>query len=65
VERAVNITVTARTLYALDIDGSGSVDGSDLAVLLSNWAGTGAGDIDFDGLVGGSDLTLLLSGWSN
>jgi len=65
VERTVNITVTARTLYTIDIDRSGAVDGSDLAALLSNWLGTGVGDINFDGRVDGSDLTLLLSGWTS
>ncbi|MBM4101629.1 MAG: hypothetical protein FJ256_05135 [Phycisphaerae bacterium] len=64
-ERTVNITVTARTLYSIDIDSSGAVDGSDLAALLSNWLGTGVGDINFDGVVDGSDLTLLLSAWTN
>lgn len=65
VERTVSVTVTARQLYSIDIDRSGAVDGSDLAILLSNWSGVGAGDINFDGLVDGSDLTLLISGWSS
>jgi hypothetical protein len=63
VERTVNITVTARTLYASDIDRSGAVDGGDLAILLSDWAGSGAGDINFDGTVDGIDLALLISHW--
>jgi hypothetical protein len=63
VERTVNITVTARTLYASDIDRSGAVDGGDLAILLSDWAGSGAGDINFDGTVDGIDLVLLISHW--
>ncbi|MDA0803662.1 MAG: hypothetical protein O2819_07920 [Planctomycetota bacterium] len=46
-----------------DINGDGIVDGIDLASLLGNWGGTGAGDIDGDGAVGGSDLAALLAAW--
>jgi len=46
-----------------DLDGNGQVGGSDLALLLGNWFGTGVGDIDGDGLVAGSDLALLLGSW--
>jgi hypothetical protein len=47
-----------------DIDGDGQVCGSDLALLLGNWGGTGTGDLDGDGLISGSDLALLLSAWN-
>ncbi|MFM2164263.1 MAG: hypothetical protein RL325_700 [Planctomycetota bacterium] len=46
-----------------DLDGNGTVGGSDLALLLGNWFGTGTGDIDGDGIVAGSDLALLLGAW--
>ncbi|MFZ4750734.1 MAG: M12 family metallo-peptidase [Phycisphaerales bacterium] len=46
-----------------DIDGDGSVNGGDLALLLGNWGGTGTGDIDRDGTVTGGDLALLLGDW--
>ncbi len=48
---------------APDFDGDGFVAGSDLAVILSNWGGSGTGDLDGDNLVGGSDLTTMLSAW--
>ncbi len=46
-----------------DFDGDRIVGGSDLAVILSNWLGSGNGDLDGDNLVNGSDLTTLLSAW--
>jgi hypothetical protein len=49
-----------------DLDGDGSVDATDLAMLLSAWgscARCGA-DLDRDGQVGESDLTMLLAAWS-
>jgi hypothetical protein len=47
-----------------DINGDGSVDGQDLATLLSNWGNPGSGDIDSNGSVDGADLSALLSAWS-
>ncbi len=54
-----------------DADEDGSVGGSDLNAVLSNWgasgltglASWGAGDFDGDGGVGGSDLNAVLSEW--
>jgi len=46
-----------------DFDNSGAVDGSDLAVLLSQWGSSGNADLNSDGTVGGPDLTLLLASW--
>ena len=46
-----------------DFDGDGTVAGSDLAVILSNWGGTGQADLDGDGIVGGTDMTTMLSAW--
>jgi len=46
-----------------DINGSGSVDGSDLALLLSGWGTAGQSDINGDGATDGSDLAILLSDW--
>ncbi len=45
-----------------DLDGNGSVDGSDLATLLSGWGGSDA-DIDGSGTVDGQDLAQMLSAW--
>jgi hypothetical protein len=47
-----------------DLDGNGRVDGADLALLLSNYNGSGIGDINHDGIVNGPDLGLLLSAWT-
>ena len=48
-----------------DIDGNGSVNGIDLASLLTSWGPcTGcAADLDADGDVDGQDLSVLLTRW--
>jgi hypothetical protein len=46
-----------------DLDDSGSVDGADLGLLLSNWGSGGIGDLDGSGAVDGADLGLLLAAW--
>ena len=51
-----------------DINHDGSVDGNDLATLLSGWGGCVFGgqcdaDLNSDGVVDGNDLTTVLSGW--
>ncbi len=48
-----------------DLNGDGTVGGSDLSTLLSNWGGTGVGDINDDGVVSGPDLAAILSAWGN
>lgn len=45
-----------------DLDGDGSVGGTDLTALLAAW-GTASADIDGDGNTGGTDLTALLAAW--
>lgn len=45
-----------------DLDGSGAVDGGDLAQLLGNWGGAG-GDVTGDGTTDGTDLAALLGAW--
>ena len=47
-----------------DIDGNGSVGGSDLGAMLAAW-GTDdpAADLDGDGNVGGADIGLLAAAW--
>ena len=48
-----------------DLDGDGTVGGSDLAVLLAAWGTSDpAVDLDGDGTVDGQDLSLLLGVWS-
>ncbi len=64
VTKTVTISVTSRVLSDADTNGDGIVNGMDLAVVLGNWGGSGAGDLDFDGTVGGLDLTVIISGWT-
>ncbi len=46
-----------------DLDSDGSVNGLDLAILLSGWA-SAAGDVNGDGTTDGTDLAVLLSAWT-
>ena len=49
-----------------DLDGDGTVGGSDLAILLGAWgpcAGCPA-DLDGDGIVSATDLARLLGAWT-
>lgn len=47
-----------------DFNGDLTVNGTDLAVLLSNWSMPG-GDITGDGTTNGSDIAAMLSVWGN
>lgn len=46
-----------------DLDGDGDVASGDLALLLSDWGGNGAGDLDGNGSVDSADLATLLGAW--
>ena len=49
-----------------DINADGAVDGTDLAVVLSNWGDNppkGLGDANGDGTVNGTDLAIVLGSW--
>lgn len=46
-----------------DLDGSGTVDGADLAILLGQWGGPGNADLDGSGAVDGADLAIMLGAW--
>lgn len=46
-----------------DLDGNLVVDAADLAILLGQWAGSGAADLDGSGLVDAADLAILLGAW--
>ncbi|MFO0783493.1 MAG: protease pro-enzyme activation domain-containing protein [Phycisphaerales bacterium] len=48
-----------------DLNGSGTVDGTDLGILLSQWGGDGTADLNNDNIVDGTDLGILLAGWGN
>ena len=45
-----------------DLSDDGSVDATDLAILLASWGGSDA-DLDGDGVCGASDLAILLAAW--
>jgi hypothetical protein len=47
-----------------DLNSDCLVNGTDLAMLLGNWGGSGTGDVTGDGIVGGDDLAALLNNWS-
>lgn len=48
-----------------DMNGDGSVNSQDLALLLSAWGGTGGpADMNRDGIVNSADLAIMLSRWS-
>ena len=61
--RVSSIDCTANTIPG-DLDGNGSVNGADLAILLNNWGASGAADIDGNGSTDGADLAILLNNWS-
>lgn len=46
-----------------DLDGSGQVDGADLALVLSQWGGGGIADLTGDDIVDGADLAVVLAAW--
>ena len=46
-----------------DLDCDGTVGAADLAVLLSNWGGSGAGDLNGDNSVEATDLAIMLGSW--
>ena len=53
-------------LLQADINGDGTVDGSDLGLLLGQWGPCGAvctADLDCNGEVNGGDLGILLADW--
>jgi hypothetical protein len=47
-----------------DLNNSGAIDASDLAILLGAWGGAG-GDLNGSGSTDASDLAILLGGWGN
>ncbi|MDZ4752882.1 MAG: M64 family metallopeptidase [Phycisphaerae bacterium] len=54
-------TIVPATCIA-DLDGSGTVDSSDLSILLGGW-GSVAGDLDQSGTTDAQDLSILLAAW--
>jgi chitodextrinase len=71
-QSAASATLTESTLAGTgankgDLDGSGTVNLTDLSILLSNWNRTGVpitqGDVDANGVVNLTDLSILLTNW--
>ncbi len=60
---SVVITASGGTVRPGDINNDGIVNGGDLAMLLSQWGGTGTADLNSSGGVDGADLTILLGNW--
>lgn len=62
---AVKWTVTrASPPCAGDLNGSGTVDAADLAMLLGGWGGANPTlDLNHDGVVNAADLATVLSAW--
>lgn len=47
-----------------DLNGDGTVNGADLAILLADWGDAGGpADFDGNGIVDGADLAILLGNW--
>ncbi|MDI9404516.1 MAG: hypothetical protein QM516_11650 [Limnohabitans sp.] len=47
-----------------DLNNDGTVDATDLAILLGNWGEPGVSDINGNGFTDGQDLSFLLNAWS-
>jgi hypothetical protein len=58
----LGVTCTPEANCPGDANGDGSVDGSDLAIVLGAW-GTAGGDLNEDGQTDGSDLAIVLGAW--
>jgi hypothetical protein len=58
---AIGVVTTAGAPCEGDVDGSGAIDGGDIALLLLMFGDTGgAGDLDGSGAVDAGDLSVLL-----
>lgn len=55
--------ITRPAPCAGDLNGSGGVDGADMALLLNNWGNPGVGDLDLSGAVTATDLAILINDW--
>jgi hypothetical protein len=65
-QRLLSLTIRAVRRAPCDLDGSGTVDGVDLGILLSAWGpwlDPHPADIDQDCAIDGHDLGALLAAW--
>lgn len=58
-----SISIACTVTCPPDVSGDLYVDAADLAIVLANWAGSGAGDVNGSGAVDGLDLSVILAGW--
>jgi len=72
IERIVGVAGLSGTLVAAsaandpvgDLNGDGTVNGADLAIMLADWGDAGVpADLDGNGVVDGADLSILLGNW--
>jgi hypothetical protein len=59
------VEVTVNMGLNADFNGSGTVDGADLGILLSAWGQPGVTDLDCSGFTDGADLGMLLAAWTH
>ncbi len=57
------ITVAGPPPIQGDLNGDGTVNATDMSVLLAQWGGSGIADLNGSGIVDGIDLGMLLSNW--
>ena len=46
-----------------DVDGSGSVDVTDILAVINGWGGSGSGDVTGDGTVDVADILAVINAW--
>lgn len=59
------VEVTINMGLSADFNGSGTVDGADLGMLLSAWGQPGVTDLNCSGATDGADLGMLLAQWGS
>ncbi|MDZ4831423.1 MAG: hypothetical protein SGJ09_14650 [Phycisphaerae bacterium] len=62
---SINCSGTCAPPCPSDLNGDGTTNGADLAILLGGWGGAGLTDITGDGTTNGADLAVLLGGWGD
>jgi hypothetical protein len=60
---AFAVSVPSSGTPSADLNGDGTVNASDLTILLAAWGSSGPADINGDGTVDGLDLSVLLAQW--
>jgi len=63
--QVTGVTCIAVNPCPADLNGSGTVDGADLAIILGSWGACGGcpADINTSGTVDGADLAIVLGAW--